>query len=145
MRVFIQNERGSDQKHYHDEKTLDHQGQKRVSRRYPYPYGFVLGTTGEDGCNVDCFVLTQKRLTTGQTVECEPIGLMEQIEDGCQDHNVLATIRGESATVSPTVEAELTEFVRHVFDHAEGKRIDVGRFLGPAEARAHVAARRDEP
>jgi inorganic pyrophosphatase len=54
MKVFIQNEAGSFIKHAHDEKTLEPRGATRVSRAYPFPYGFILGTTADDGLNVDC-------------------------------------------------------------------------------------------
>jgi inorganic pyrophosphatase len=119
VKVFIQNEAGSAQKHY-------------------------VGTTSPDDCNVDRFVLTQRRLNSGQVVECEPLGLMEQIEDGQEDHNVLAKFEDEDTSVSITVQAELTEFVSHVFDHIEGKQIRVGRFLGPQEAEAHVTTHLDK-
>ena len=128
MKVFIQNECGSDLKHFHDEKTLELKGTTRVSRAYPLPYGFVLNTTAEDGLNVDCFVITSRPLTTGQVVECDLIGLMEQIEDGKADHNVLAVLRGEGAVVNENTRQLLTDFVSHVFDHIPGKRISVGRF-----------------
>lgn len=128
MKVFIQNEGGSDLKHFHDEKTLELKGTTRVSRAYPLPYGFVLNTTAEDGLNVDCFVITSRPLTTGQVVECDLIGLMEQIEDGKADHNVLAVLRGEGAVVNENTRQLLTDFVSHVFDHIPGKRISVGRF-----------------
>src|SRR5262245_12786211 len=105
--VFIQNEAGSNQKHYHDEKTLAWKRTATVSRSYPFPYGFVVGTTTDDGCNVDCFVITPQRLKTGQLVECEVIGLMEQIEDGREDHNVLAGLAGENANVDAAVQAQL--------------------------------------
>ncbi len=95
MKVFIQNEAGSFVKNYHDEKTLEYKRAARVSRAYPFPYGFILNTTADDGLNVDCFVLTRTALRTGQIVECDPVGLMEQMEDGKEDHNVLAVIRGE--------------------------------------------------
>ena len=77
MHVFIQNEAGSGQKNYHNEKTLAWKRRVEVSRRYPFPCGFVIGTTGEDGCNVDCFVLTTDRLHSGEVVECKVVGLME--------------------------------------------------------------------
>jgi len=128
MKVFIQNGGGSDLKHFHDEKTLELKGTTRVSRAYPLPYGFVLNTTAEDGLNVDCFVITSRPLTTGQVVECDLIGLMEQIEDGKADHNVLAVLRGEGAVVNENTRQLLTDFVSHVFDHIPGKRISVGRF-----------------
>jgi inorganic pyrophosphatase len=70
MKVFIQNEADSFVKNFHDEKTLGFMGAARVSRAYPLPYGFILNTTGDDGLNVDCFVLTKSSLRTGQIVEC---------------------------------------------------------------------------
>lgn len=88
MRVFIENEAGSYVKHFHNEKTLEPKGNATVSRPYPFPYGFILNTTAADGDNVDCFVLTQQALHTGQIVQCEAIALMEQIEDGDEDHKV---------------------------------------------------------
>jgi inorganic pyrophosphatase len=143
LKVFIQNEAGSNQKHYHDEKTLRWERVVRVSRAYPYPYGFVIGTTSPDGCNVDCFVLTTRSLRTGEVADCEIVGLMEQVEDGVVDHNVVARFHGEAASVNDAVRLELTEFVQHVFDHIQGKRISVGRFLGPREAEEYVLAHMD--
>ena len=58
MTVFVQNEAGSNRKHYHNEKTLELQRAVDVSERYPFPYGFVVGTTAEDGCNVDCYIIS---------------------------------------------------------------------------------------
>jgi inorganic pyrophosphatase len=43
----------------------------------------VIGTDSGDGGNVDCYVITNRTLKTGQIVECDPIGLMEQFEDAC--------------------------------------------------------------
>jgi putative hydrolase of the HAD superfamily len=143
LRVFIQNEAGSNLKNYHDEKTLEWKSSAQVARAYPYPYGFVIDTSAADGCNVDCFVITVRPLGTGDIVECEPIGLMEQIEDGEDDHNVLAAICGEAATVDKEVEQRLTEFVDHVFEPVPGRQIEVGRFLGPEAATAHVSACRN--
>jgi inorganic pyrophosphatase len=140
MKVFIQNEAGSSQKNYHDEKTLEWKSVVPVSRCYPFAYGFVIGTSSADGCNLDCFVITQQKLKMGQVVECEPIGLMEQVEDGKEDHNILAALKSEDVAIDREVQAMLTEFVCHVFDHVEGKQIRVGRFLGPREAMAHLEA-----
>ena len=79
LKVFIQNEAGSTQKHYHNEKTLQWRRTEKVSRPYPYPYGFILGTTRADGANLDCFVITEQHLKTGDLVDCEVFGLMQQI------------------------------------------------------------------
>lgn len=145
MKVFIQNEAGSFIKNSHDEKTLELRGSAKVSRAYPFPYGFILNTTAEDGLNVDCFVLTQTPLRTGQIVECDAVGLMEQIEDGKEDHNVLAIIGGEETKVESGLRQTLTEFVSHVFDHIPGKRISAGAFFGQEAATAYIVRHRDSP
>jgi inorganic pyrophosphatase len=143
MKAFVQNEAGSRIKNSHNEKTLKFVGTSQVSRPYPFPYGFILETTAEDGLNVDCFFLTEESLKTGQIVECEPIGLMEQLEDGKADHNVLAVIRGEKALVNKTAELTLTEFVSRVFEHIPGKKITVGRFRGRDAALKFISSHRD--
>ena len=134
MKAFIQNEAGSFVKNFYDEKTLKFTGTARVSRAYPLPYGFILNTTGDDGLNVDCFVLTKTALQTGQIVECDPVCLMEQIEDGKEDHNVLAVIRGEEERLDSKTKQELIEFVSHVFDHVAGKTVLAGNFRGTESA-----------
>jgi inorganic pyrophosphatase len=134
IQVFIENEAGSYTKNLHDERSLIHRGSVRVSRPYPYPYGFLLDTVNEDGDNLDCFVLTRRLLKRGSIIDCEVIGLMEQTEDGQQDHNLLATIAGEPLPAGDALQHELTDFVSHVFDHIPGRVIRVGRFLGASEA-----------
>ena len=141
--VFIQNEAGSDRKNYHNEKTLEWQRVATVSHPYPFPYGFILGTSAADGCNVDCFVLTDVPLRTGQVVDCEVVGLMEQLEDGQPDHNVLARLPGSPSVVDASVRARLSDFVSTVFSHIPGKNVAVGRFLGSAEASSHIVERSD--
>lgn len=133
MKVFVENEAGSFRKHLHNEKTLAPTGSLPVSRPYPFPYGFVINTTAEDGDNVDCFVLTASLLHTGDIVECEPIGLMEQIEDGEIDHKVLAVLRNESFSPN-NIEQDLSEFAMHVFEHIPGKAMRVGGFKGKEAA-----------
>jgi len=128
MKVFVENEAGSNVKHLHDEKSLKLSGTTRVSRPYPFPYGFVLSTTAEDGDNADCFILTETALQTGEIVECDPVALMEQIEDGQADHKVLAVLRDDARPIRRIPVSELTEFVTHVFEHIPGKMIAVGEF-----------------
>jgi inorganic pyrophosphatase len=143
VRIFIQNEAGSFVRNFFNEKTLEFKGMSRVSRQYPFPYGFVLNTTADDGLNVDCFVLTTTSLRTGQIVECDPVGLMEQFEDGNPDHNVLAVVPGEKWKLDEHTKQRLADFVSHVFDHVSGKSMIVGRFLGPKSASVYLAQRKD--
>jgi inorganic pyrophosphatase len=141
VRIFIENEAGSRRKNTFDEATLVHLRSAEVSAAYPYPYGFVLGTRGDDGDAVDCFVLTAEPLRSGTTVECEPIGLMEQIEDGEIDHKVLGVLPGGAVTLDDVVINKLTEFVMTVFAHIPGKDMRVGPLRDAATARDYVLAR----
>jgi inorganic pyrophosphatase len=143
VKVFIQNEAGSRTKHYHDEKTLQLKRKVQVSLPYPFPYGFVLDTTAADTCNVDCFVLTRRPLHTGEIVDCEPVALMEQFEDGQDDHNILAVMAGEQARLGEVEKERLTEFVSHVFDHVQGKKIAVGNFRDSEDALKYLAEHDD--
>jgi inorganic pyrophosphatase len=144
MKVFIENEAGSRVKHEHNEKTLELKSTTTVSRPFLFPYGFVLNTTAEDGDNVDCYVLTQRNLRTGEIVDCEPIALMEQIEDGEVDHKVFAHLVGEPQVLNDAQKAALVEFAEHVFDHIPGKRMETGRFLDRDAALEYLAEHEDK-
>ncbi len=139
IKVFVENEVGSDQKNLYDEKTLEYKKTVTISRKYPFPYGFLLGTTSGDGDNLDCFIITEQKLKTGQTVECEPIGIMEQTEDGREDYNILARLLGDEVTIDEEIKNKLTEFVLHIFDHQVGKVVKVGQFLGKGEAVKYIS------
>jgi inorganic pyrophosphatase len=87
---------------------------------------------------LDCFVITRRALRTGEIVECEAIGLMEQTEDRLSDHNVLAKLVGEATDVTAEVEATLAEFVQNVFSRIPGKHVGVDRFLGSNKAESEI-------
>ncbi|MSU74265.1 hypothetical protein EXS57_00625 [Candidatus Kaiserbacteria bacterium] len=138
MKVFIENEAGSDQKNIYNETTLEYRKTYTVSRKYPYPYGFILDTISGDGDSLDCFVITDQPLKTGTIVEVEPIALMEQIEDQEEDHKILAVLPGELGEVTDVVKTTLKEFTQHVFDHIEGKQMRIGNFYGKDAAEALI-------
>jgi len=153
MKVFIENEAGSDQKNLYNENTLEYKKTVSVSRKYPYPYGFILNTTSGDGDNVDAFIITDKELKTGQIVECEPVGLMEQMERSWDeskgeieeiDHNILMVLEdGNQNVISDEVKANLTDFVLHVFDHIRPNKNRVGNFLDKEKALKYIQSCKD--
>jgi inorganic pyrophosphatase len=130
MRVFVENEAGSRRKNIYDERTLRYLCTVDVSASYPYPYGFVIGTVSGDGDAVDCFVLTAQPLARGTTLECDAIGLLEQVEDGEIDHKVLAVPSGASVIIDEAAIAALKRFISGVFAHVADKRMEIGRLLG---------------
>lgn len=144
MRVLIENTAGSRIKHTYDEQTLALVRKGEVSAAYPFPYGFAIGTRSGDGDAVDCFVLTGRALQSGSVIECEPIGLLEQIEDGEVDHKVLAALAGEHPTLDARTLAQLTDFIANVFAHVPGKVMKIGRLLDRQAAEAFLGQSRDD-
>jgi inorganic pyrophosphatase len=134
MKVFIENESGSNKKNLYNEKNFKYKKTVIVSKKYPYPYGFILNTTNKDGDNLDCFVITDKKLKTGEIIDVEPIGLMEQTEDRDVDNNILAILPDELIEITDEIKQKLIDFVTHVFDHIDGKTVTVGNFFGKHRA-----------
>ncbi len=76
---------------------------------------------------------------TGEIVDCEPVALTEQLEDGQEDQNVLAVMPGEVVLSGEAVKQQLRDSLSHVFDHTPGKRIVVGNFRSSEEALKFLA------
>jgi inorganic pyrophosphatase len=142
LRVVIENEAGSATKHLYDERTLELKSTRTVRRPYPFPYGFIIGTHSGDGMCLDCFLLTNTVVRSGEIVDAEPIGMFEQIEDSQEDHNILAVPAGEHFEITAAVEEKLRDFVLNVFSDVPGKSMTVGRFLRKDAAMALIAASR---
>ncbi|MDD5109992.1 MAG: inorganic diphosphatase [Patescibacteria group bacterium] len=130
MKVFIEKMAGLNQ------VTSD--GETKVMRDYPYPYGYILDTTSGDGKNVDCYIITQKKLDIGSIVDAEPIGFMEYFEDGKEDHKVLSALENEPVPIDAVVKAKLNEFAKHFFDHRPGKIQRIGNYFGKDKAEEYI-------
>jgi inorganic pyrophosphatase len=137
MRVLIENEAGSRRKNTYDERSLLWLKAEDVSAAYPFAYGFIVGTKAGDGDAADCFVLTARKLASGTITDCEPVGLLEQVEDGEVDHKVLAVLPGETFELSQA-EPALRAFVSGVFAHVPGKQMTIGRLLDRQAAEAYL-------
>lgn len=68
---------------------------------------------------------------------------MEQIDDGEEDHNVLAVFVDENLTVDDNGKRTLTEFVSHVFDHLPSKVVEPGDFYDKERALSELEKARD--
>jgi hypothetical protein len=66
--------------------------------------------------------------------------MFEQIEDGKEDHNILAVRAGEGFELTPAVQDKLRSFVLNVFADVPGKSMTAGGFLGKDEALDLIAA-----
>ena len=136
IKVLIEVEAGSRDKKLYDELTLEYKETRQVSRPYPYSYGFILGTRGADGDSVDCYLITNDSPKSGAIFECQPIGLLEQDEDGEIDHKVLAALPGQEVEIGQVLLQELRDFIYAVFAQYPDVGVLVGDIL-PREAALH--------
>jgi inorganic pyrophosphatase len=132
IQVLIQVAAGTCDRRIYNERTLEYMETRPGSEPYIYPYGFVVGTSAADGACVDCYLITSEKVRAGSIVECEPVGLLLQDEDGEIDHKVLAALPGQVVVAGPELEQELRAFIYSLFGVAAMK-VRVGPLL-PREA-----------
>jgi inorganic pyrophosphatase len=89
---------------------------------------------------VDCYIITKASLPAGALVACEPIGLLEQDEDGEVDHKVLAALPGRHIELGQGLLQELRDFIYAVFTSGH---VQVGRMLPRQAALQHIQACRE--
>jgi inorganic pyrophosphatase len=135
--MLVQVAAGSCDRQIYNERTLEYLETRRGSRPYPYPYGFIVGTSAEDGACVDCYLITSDKVTPGTIVECEPFGLLLQDEGGEIDHKVLAAMPGQVAVPGPELLQEMQEFIYAIFAGADVE-VGVGPILPREAALGHL-------
>jgi len=143
IKVLIQARAGSSDKTRYDEKTLTPIEVGRVSRPYPYAYGFVVATTAADGDNVDCYVFGDDGLKAGAIVDCEVVGLLDQIESGEPDHKLLAVVVGQKAVLPDGVLEVLQDFIYGVFSGFPDCAVSVGPIRSRGSAVQYLCECRD--
>jgi inorganic pyrophosphatase len=144
IQVLIQAEAGSRDRRLYNEQTLEYRETRRGSQSYPYAYGFIIGTSAEDGDAVDCYLITKDKLTAGSIVECEAVGLLEQHEDGEVDHKILAAIPGQEVEIGEELLKELQDFIYSVFARFPGVHVRIGPILPREAALHHIQSFRDQ-
>ena len=137
IQMLVQVAAGSCDRKIYNERTLEYRETRSGSQPYPYPYGFIVGTSAEDGACVDCYLITRDEVTAGSIVECEPVGLLLQDEAGEIDHKVLAALPGEDVLVGSELLQELQEFIYNIFE-GSGMAIRVGPILPREAALEHL-------
>ena len=60
------------------------------SNVFPFNYGFIAGTDGEDGDPVDVIVLSSCAMMPGTGIKVRPIGMLEMEDEEGQDTKIIA-------------------------------------------------------
>ncbi|MDP2641324.1 MAG: inorganic diphosphatase [Candidatus Yanofskybacteria bacterium] len=91
IKIFVEIPKGSRNKYERDEGT----GEIVLDRTlygnevFPFDYGFIQGTQGEDGDPLDAVLLVTNPTFPGCVVKAEVIGYLEMEDESGIDHKVL--------------------------------------------------------
>jgi len=84
-----------------------------TATHYPANYGFIPRTFSEDGDPLDVLVLCSEPIQPSALVRCAPIGVLSMVDEGFQDHKIIAVPRYDPMYNMYT---SVKELPAHVFD-----------------------------
>ncbi len=92
VRAFIEIPKGSSVKYEYDEKTGFIKADRilHTAMYYPYNYGFIPGTLGEDGDPLDIMVISNGSFAPGTTVMARPVGVLLMKDEEGIDTKIMA-------------------------------------------------------
>lgn len=146
IKVFIEIPEGSQVKYERDEET----GMLMADRilhtpmAFPFNYGFVLGSKGQDGDPTDIVLLASARFSPGVGIKAKLIGMLEMEDEEGVDTKLIAVpvqkvdpLMGTWNDVADIPEHTKNK-IKHFFDHYKdlepGKFVKTGQFLNREQA-----------
>jgi len=142
IKVFIEQTGEANEKNIFDKKTGALLDTVTIPLTYPYPYGYILDTEVSDGEELDCYVITNKKLLTSSVVECEVAGMWEWFENGQADHKILATLAVESVKIDQAVQQKIKDFAIQFMADRRDAQYRLGKFLDKEKAEKLIVASR---
>lgn len=135
--IVIEIAKGDTVKYEFDHKK----GKMRVDRflhgamYFPFNYGFIDETLGEDGDPLDVVVLASKGIIPGAIINCQPIGILEMEDEGGKDTKIIAVptlkldpLFGKMDSIDKIDEStkeKIKNFFEHYKDLEKGKWVKV--------------------
>lgn len=119
-----------------------------TSTQYPYDYGYIEGTLGEDGDPLDAMVIVTEPTFPGCLIECRAVAMFRMRDEMGGDDKVLciptADTRRDHLTNLDEVPDYLLLEVEHFFtvykDLEPGKSVEGATWVGRKEAEKEVIA-----
>lgn len=140
--VHVEIEKGGDVKYEVDEES----GKLKVDRFlhtsmvFPFNYGYIEDTMGDDGDPVDVVVLSSRPVHPGVEIECHAIGLLQMEDEAGIDTKIVAVPETKidpefgDLTDIKDLHEPLLEKIKHFFEHYKGlepgKWVKIGDFEG---------------
>lgn len=146
IKVFIEIPEGSQVKYEQDEETglLMADRILHTPMAFPFNYGYVIDSRGEDGDPTDIVLLASARFAPGVGIKAQLIGMLEMEDEEGIDTKLIAVpvvkvdpLFGTWTDVSDIPE-HTRSLIKHFFDHYKdlepGKFVKTGKFLNRVEA-----------
>ena len=127
VKSVVEAEKGSSRRAVFDEH-LELVRYRKVNTPYPFAYGFILNTSSEDGDGIDCYILTNRHLKAGSIIDCVPIGLLEQFEDGEVDCKIISLIEGDDFKFEQEHVQQIKRFILQIFKNYPEVEIRFGEY-----------------
>ncbi|MDG6927804.1 MAG: inorganic diphosphatase [Nitrososphaerota archaeon] len=148
--VFIEIPKGSNIKIEYDEKLKALKVDRILftATFYPFNYGFIPGTLGEDGDPLDCIVITFDPLPHGVYIRSIPIGALVTQDENGMDRKVIAVphpsidpkfenVR-DLKDLPPGVKEQIEHFFMHYKELERGKWVKVTGYESAEKAREAI-------
>jgi inorganic pyrophosphatase len=156
LNVVIETTKGSRNKYKFDEEVGLFCTTKVLpfGMSFPYDFGFVPGTLGEDGDPLDALVMMDQPAFAGCVVSCRLIGVIRarQTEDGKTEENdrIVAiekdcrefSLIKDIGDLDKKLLEELEDFFVH-YNELEGKKFKLMGCKGPGKAKELIEASAD--
>jgi inorganic pyrophosphatase len=152
VNVVIEIPMGSSIKYEYDEEE-DVVKVDRVlytSMMYPFNYGFVPGTLGEDGDPIDVLVITSYPIMPGTAIEVRPVGILYMRDEEGEDAKIIAVPKDkidpsysnirDIIDLPEAVKNKIVHFFEHYKELEPGKWVKVSGWGSTNEAKARINA-----
>lgn len=118
------------------------------SNMFPFNYGFIAGTQGEDGDPVDVIVISSATMMPGTGINVRPIGMLEMEDEAGPDAKIIAVAIEKVDPFYAHVK-DITDIdeptklkIKHFFDTykllEKGKWVKTGEFVKKDVAFAEI-------
>ncbi|MFZ2625202.1 MAG: inorganic diphosphatase [Propionibacterium sp.] len=119
-----------------------------TSTQYPYDYGFIEGTLGEDGDPLDAMVIVAEPTFPGCLIRCRAIAMFQMRDEMGGDDKVLCIPTADTRRdymdnlddVPQMVMLEIEHFFTVYKDLEPGKSVEGASWVGRTEAETEIRA-----
>lgn len=135
VNVFVEIPMGSNIKYEYDEEEEVVKVDRILytSMFYPFNYGFVPGTLGEDGDPIDVLIISNYSFYPGTVIEARPIGMLYMRDEEGEDEKIIAVPKDKIDPSFSTIRdiedlpQPIKDKINHFFDHY--KELEPGKWV----------------